>query len=149
MSVEHIGQRNVDTAKPEESAFQAAERMHQRTVGALVVVDGDNTPIGIVTDRDLAIRVVAAGRDPYTTTVRDVMTRAPRTATVGTSVEAALSLMETGCMRRLPIVEAGGRLAGLVTLDDILMLFADDQSRVGRLLKRETPQAAAESLSKN
>lgn len=149
MSVARICQRNVDTATPDESAFQAAERMHQRTVGALVVVDGENVPVGIVTDRDLAIRVVAAGRDPYTTTVREVMTPNPQTAIPDTSIESALSTMEDGCLRRLPIVETDGRLAGLVTLDDVLMLFAEDLGRVGGVLKRATPQAAAETFNKS
>ena len=55
MSVEQICQRDVDTITADESAFQAAGRMHQRTVGALVVVDKANVPLGIVTDRDLTL----------------------------------------------------------------------------------------------
>ena len=79
MSVERICQRDVDTARPEESVLQIAERMHQRTVGALVVVDKANVPVGIVTDRDLTLRVIAGQRDPSTTTIGDVMTRNPKT----------------------------------------------------------------------
>jgi CBS domain-containing protein len=119
--------------------------MHQRTVGALVVVDQAGAPIGIVTDRDLAVRVVAAGRDPYTTAVGDVMTPRPKTAAPSTPIESALSLMRAGGFRRLPIINDQGRLAGLVTLDDILMLLAEEFNRVGRLLARETPRAAAET----
>ncbi len=147
MSLESIYQRSVDTARADESAFQAAERMHQRTVGALVVVNQDNVPIGMLTDRDLAIRVVAAGRDPYTTMVRDVMTPEPVTTGQAASIGSALSLMRTGEFRRLPIVDGQGRLAGLVALDDILMLLSDELSQVGPILKRETPQAAAEALA--
>ena len=143
MSVERICQRNVDTAEPDESAFQAAERMHQRTVGSLVVVDKVGAPIGIVTDRDLTIRVVAAGRDAYTTPVRDVMTPRPKLAQPGTPIETALSMMRVGGFRRLPLVDEEGRLAGVVALDDILMLLATEFNRVGRILESETPQEAA------
>jgi CBS domain-containing protein len=145
MNVQRIFQTSVDTATPDESAFQAAERMHQRTVGALVVVSPDESPIGIVTDRDLAIRVVAAGRDPYTTPIREVMTADLKTAAADASIDAALTMMNRGGFRRLPIVDKKGRLAGMVALDDIVMLMSEELGRVGGILKRATPQAAAEA----
>ena len=148
MSIERICQRNVDTIGPSDSAYQAAERMHQRTVGALVVVDKDQTPIGIVTDRDLMVRVIAGNCDPHTTLVRDVMTPRVRVAPPGMPVETALSTMRVGAFRRLPIVDEQGRLAGLVALDDILMLLATEFNRAGGVLERETPQAAALSASR-
>ncbi len=142
MTIQDICQHSVDTAGPGESAFQAAERMHQRTVGALVVVDDAGTPVGIVTDRDLALRVVAAGRDAYSTPVREVMTPQPKTAPAATSIEDALSTMRAGAFRRLPIVDKHGHLAGLVALDDIVVLLSKEIGRVGRVLKQEMPQAA-------
>jgi CBS domain-containing protein len=143
MFIEQICQRDVDTASPEETAFQAAERMHQRTVGALVVVDEANAPIGIVTDRDLMVRVIAAQRDPLVTCLREVMTRSPKTVSELTSLESALSLMQSGAFRRLPVVSDLGHLVGMVTLDDILLLLSEEFTLVGRLLEKETPQAAA------
>jgi len=146
MNVDCICQRDVDVAGADESVFAAAERMHQRTVGALVIVDDANAPIGILTDRDLVTRSLAAGRDAYTTTVRDVMTPRPKTVLLETPIAWALSLMKEGAFRRLPIVDGDGQLAGIVTLDDILLLFSDQLSQVGRLLARETPRAAAEPV---
>lgn len=143
MSVQRILQRDVDTAIAEESVFAAAERMHQRTVGALVVVDNDNVPIGIITDRDIVVRLVAAGRDAYTTTIRSVMTPHPKTVTPETPIDTALALMQDGAFRRLPVVDKQRQLAGIVALDDILLLFAEEMSQIGRVLERETPQAAA------
>jgi CBS domain-containing protein len=144
MSVGRICQREVDFAEPGESAFQAAERMHQRSVGALVVLDAYRRPIGIVTDRDLTNRVIAACRDPSTTTVEAVMTRKPKTVSENTDIESALSLMRSGAFRRLPVVDVDDGLVGLVTLDDVLMLLCEEFTTIGSLLKRETPVAAAD-----
>jgi CBS domain-containing protein len=144
MSVGRICQREVDLADLNESVQAAAERMHQRTVGLLVILNDAKHPIGIVTDRDLAIRVVAGGKDPYTTLVGHVMTPEPKTVSEETPIESALSLMRSGGFRRLPVVDQNGKLVGLVTLDDILMLLAEEFTDVGRLLARETPRAAAE-----
>ena len=148
MSVERFCQRDVDTAGPDESAFQAAERMHQRTVGALVVVDESTAPIGIVTDRDLMVRVIAAERDPHTTAVREIMTPQPKTVLELTDIESVVALMQNGAFRRVPVVNDLGHLVGIITLDDILLLSSEGFTLVGRLLERETPRAAATSLSR-
>jgi CBS domain-containing protein len=134
----------VDLADLNESVQAAAERMHQHTVGVLVILNDTKQPIGIVTDRDLVIRVLAAGRDPYTTLVGHVMTPQPKSVSQETPIESALSLMRSGGFRRLPVVDQNGKLVGLVTLDDILMLLAEEFTDVGRLLERETPRAAAQ-----
>lgn len=147
MAIGRICQREVDFADPEETVFQAAVRMQQRTVGALVVLDGDRRPVGIVTDRDLVIRAIAAGRDPFTTTVAEVMTRHPKTVSEETPIESALSLMRSGVFRRLPVVDQDDRLVGLVTLDDILMLLSEEFESIGALIRQETPVAAAQAWS--
>ncbi len=143
MSVEQICQRDVDTITADESAFQAAGRMHQRTVGALVVVDKANVPLGIVTDRDLTLRVIAGQRDPCTTPIRQVMTPNPKTVSEMTEIESVIALMQNGEFRRVPVVDELGHLVGLITLDDILLLYSERFTLIGRLLERETPQAAA------
>jgi CBS domain-containing protein len=146
MSIGRICQRDVDVADENESAQCAAERMRQRTAGALVVVNGQKQTIGILTDRDLAIRVVAEGLDAATTTVAEIMTKQPKTASEETPIESALSLMRSGGFRRLPVVNKSGELVGLVTLDDILMLLAEELRDAGALIERETPRAAAARL---
>jgi CBS domain-containing protein len=144
MAVGSICVRDVDTACADDSVAVAAERMHQRAVGALVVINNSNHVIGIVTDRDLVSRVLAKGRSPTETTIRDVMTLSPKTITEWTPVETALLAMRTGRFRRIPVVDQDNKLAGLICLDDILMLLAEEFSQVGRLLKRETPRALME-----
>jgi len=143
MSVGKICQREVDFADPDENVFLAAERMRDRTVGALVVLNKARQPVGIITDRDITTRVVAAARDPLATTVADVMTPEPKTAAEETPIEMALSLMRGGAFRRLPVVDESGELIGIVTLDDILMLLCEEFASIGGLLERETPAAAA------
>jgi len=118
--------------------------MHQRTVGALVILDDDRRPTGIVTDRDLTTRVIAGSRDPFTTSLAEVMTRYPKTVTEDTAIETALTLMRSGAFRRIPVVDRDDRLVGLVTLDDILMLLCEEFTTIGTLLSRETPVAAAQ-----
>jgi CBS domain-containing protein len=141
MSVGKICQREVDFAGADESVFLAAERMRDRTVGALVVINERRQPIGILTDRDVTLRVVAAGRDPHDTTVEDVMTREPKVAQEQTPIEIAVAQMRSGAFRRLPVVDGNGELVGLITLDDILMLLCEEFNSIGGLLAREIPAA--------
>ena len=143
MSVGRICVREVDTATPDETVTVAAERMHQHAVGMLVVVNNSNRIVGIVTDRDLVSRVLAKGRSPAETRVRDVMTVNPTTISEWTQIEPALSIMRTGRFRRVPVVDHESKLVGLITLDDILMLLSDEFAEIGRLLKRETPRAVS------
>jgi CBS domain-containing protein len=144
MSVGRICVRELDTASPDESAAVAAERMHERAVGTLVVINAASHVVGIVTDRDLVSRVLAKGRSPTETSIRDVMTLSPKTITEWTPIETALLTMRTGRFRRIPVVDQDHKLVGLICLDDILMLLAEEFSQVGRLLKRETPRAVME-----
>ena len=145
MSVGRICVREVDLADAYEAAWQAAERMHQRGVGTLVILDEQKKPVGILTDRDLVERVVAKQLDSSQALVRDVMTRSPRTVSDEASIESVLSLMRSGRFRRLPVVDGDGKLVGLVSLDDILMLLAEEFLEIGQLLRRETPRGVAES----
>ena len=139
MSVGRICIREVDLAEPDESVQVAAARMNSRNVGTLVVVDENSRPVGIITDRDLAIGVVAKGYDPATTLVYEVMTIAPDVVEIDTSIEAAICRMRSGPFRRLPVVDCDGRLAGLVSLDDILDLLSEEFTEIGRLVRREGP----------
>ena len=140
MSVGRICVREVDLADGDEPIWQAAERMHQRGVGTLVVLDEWKKPVGILTDRDLVERIVAKQLDSSQTLVRDVMTRPPRMVSEDASIESALSLMRSGRFRRLPVVDRDDKLVGLVSLDDVLMLLAEEFLQIGELLQRETPR---------
>ena len=143
MSVGRICTRDVDLAETGESALEAARRMEQRRVGTLVVVDAAGRPIGVLTDRDLALRVVAQGCDARSTTVGHVMTKDPKTISESTPIESALSLMRSGSFRRLPVVNGDGKLVGTLSLDDVLALLAEEFALIGGLLDRERPHPIA------
>ena len=144
MSVGRICVREVDLADAGESVWKAAERMHQRAVGSLLVLNDASEPVGILTDRDLVERVLAQGKDPTATPVVEIMTANPKTIDEDGSIESALALMRSGRFRRLPVVDRQAKLVGLVTLDDVLMLLAEEFKQIGGLIERETPSGVAE-----
>lgn len=96
-------------------------------------------PIGMVTDRDLVLRVLAAGKDPQTTSVHDVMTRDPQVVGEDTPIESALTLMRTGSFRRIPVVNRERELVGILSLDDVLALIAEEFTHIGAILEQQEP----------
>lgn len=144
MTAGRICVRSVDLADAHESVQTAAQRMNSRNVGSLMVVDSDARPIGVITDRDLATRVVAKGLDANMTHVGDVMTKALEVASETMPIETLLSHMRAGPYRRLPVVDEYGKLVGMVTLDDVLDLLSEEFIEIGRLVRREAPAALAE-----
>ena len=144
MSVGRICVREVDLADADESVQVAAARMHSRKVGTLVVLNPSKHPVGIVTDRDLTVRVLAEGRDYYATTVGEVMTEVPATVTEEMPIEQAVTIMRSGPFRRLPVVDDDGMLVGLLSVDDVLDLLAEEFNSINKLLQRESPASLSE-----
>ena len=140
MSIGKICHRDVDTAAVDETVQAAAQRMDARSVGTLVVLDGHHHPIGILTDRDLAVRVVGQGLDPNAVQVGEVMTREVQTIHEGLEIEQALTTMRAKAVRRLPVVGDNGKLLGVVSLDDILSHLAHEFADLKRLLQKEDPR---------
>jgi CBS domain-containing protein len=138
MSAGRICSRDLDTVSYEENVLDAARRMRDRQVGTVIVVD-DMRPVGILTDRDLTVRVLAAGLDPQATSVSAVMTPSPTTIREDESIEAAVGYMRAGRFRRLPVVGPDERVLGILALDDVLELVAGELADIGQLLKREAP----------
>jgi CBS domain-containing protein len=130
MSLERFTRKDVVVVLPEEPAAHAAEAMLEHHVGAVVVVE-QGRPIGMVTDRDLALRLIAAGRDG-STSVREVMSGDLVTARVEDQVDDVAQRMRRHGVRRLPIVDANGALVGLVALDDLYVLLAGELSATAR-----------------
>jgi CBS domain-containing protein len=143
MTIQRICVQSVDHALATESVWRAAERMHQRAVGMLVILDDREHPIGVLTDRDIVERVVAQQRDTSRTKVGDVMTPKPAVVRGDASIESAISMMRCRGVRRLPVIDDSGQLTGIISLDDILALLAEEFTEVGRLLEKQTPKAAA------
>lgn len=133
MSAGRICSRSTYLADPEESVQVAADRMKDENVGTLVVLDADRKPVGILTDRDLAVRVVAAGLDARKAKVAQVMSAHPRQVSEETPIEDAVATMRGLGVRRLPVVDAAGRLAGILSVDDVLELLVEELSNLGRI----------------
>jgi CBS domain-containing protein len=136
MSVGAICVRSVQIASPDENVRAVALRMANAGVGTVVVLGEGKRPVGILTDRDLALRCVAEKRDPDSTEVGAVMT-APATCVHDfTPIEDALTRMAASHVRRLVVVDDDDRLVGILALDDVLELLADEVGTIGRLLGR-------------
>jgi CBS domain-containing protein len=117
-SVSEIMSSDVQVVAPEDSLRAAAQLMQDRDVGALPVCEG-NTLVGIVTDRDIAVRGVAGGLDPDQDRVSDVMTDGVEVCGAGDDAQAVMRLMGEMQVRRLPVVNSDGRLMGIVSLADL------------------------------
>jgi CBS domain-containing protein len=108
----------VVTGRPDESLASIAHLMQEHNIGAVVIVE-DQRPVGIITDRDLAMAVGAQGI-PLQTQVQNVMTRHVIAIPEDAGVFTATKYMRESQVRRLPIVDRQDRLVGIVTLDDLL-----------------------------
>ena len=105
---------------PSASCSEVADLMDRRSVGTVVIVDDERAPLGIITDRDLCCRVVAAGRDPDKTRASDVMSKEVATANRHDSLDFLLAEMKTRGIRRMPVVDEG-KLVGILSLDDLTL----------------------------
>lgn len=143
MSIGRICTRVVATASRNETVRTVADRMAEHNVGTVVVVE-DEKPVGIVTDRDLAVRVLAAGLDAETTPADDIMTEQVRSLDEGTPIEDGLAAMKGSGVRRIVVTGEDGKLAGILALDDILELLVEEAERIGAILRKESPQMAGE-----
>jgi CBS domain-containing protein len=117
--------RSAIAAAPDDSAALAARLLYRYNVGALPVCLDDGRLQGIITDRDIVLRCVAAEIDPEKTPVRDIMTRSLVTASPHDDVRRAAQLMASAQVRRLPVAE-GGRLVGMLSLGDLALARSCD-----------------------
>ena len=136
MSVGALCVRAVQIAEASESVRAVTQRMAKEDVGTVVILDAAKRPVGILTDRDVALRCVAERRDPDATSAGAVMTAPATCVHESTPIEDALSRMAGAHVRRLVVVDEAGHLVGLLALDDVLELLVEEAATVGRLLSR-------------
>ncbi len=132
-----IGTRPAITASPDTTIREAAHRMRTRKVGALVVVDGRGEPLGILTDRDITVNVVAQGSDPSSVRVGSLVKRRPIVIREDAGILDATKLMSRRGVRRLPVVDRAGKVTGMVSLDDLLMLLGAELGGIASALASE------------
>lgn len=142
MSLETLarGRAELVTATPDTSAMELAKLMAMHDVGSVLIEENDrvNFPLGIVTDRDLALAVVGEDRPASGTIARDVMTTDLVTADVEDGVFEVCQTMSEHGVRRLPLVD-GDELVGILTLDDLFVLLEDEMKGLSSVIKAESP----------
>lgn len=124
--------RQVETLAPEANAQDAARKMKDRDYGFLPVVEHGRV-VGVLTDRDITLRVIAEGRDPSKTLVSDIMSRDVVVARPEDELETVYELMKERQVRRVPVVDAQRKLAGMVTLARIAREQGEEAA--GEILK--------------
>lgn len=145
MAVGEICNREVVVTEKALSVVDAARLMREHHVGDLVVVEARNGrkhPVGIVTDRDIVVEVVAAGVDPDSLKVGDIIGLEVATVRESEGLFEALRYMRDKGVRRMPVVDGAGGLIGILTLDDLLGLLAEEMTELAKLVSHERQREA-------
>jgi CBS domain-containing protein len=137
MTVSDLARTDPIAATRDASIATVSALMRDETVGSVVIVE-DGAPVGIVTDRDVAVRVVAEGQNPDDVTAGDVMTADPVTVDVDAGLMDLTSTMAEHDVRRVPVVD-GGELYGIITLDDVDQLLSDERQHLADVVAAESP----------
>jgi CBS domain-containing protein len=124
MHIRQLMSQYIKVIRPDVCVTEAAQKMSRGDVGPLPVWDGERL-VGILTDRDIFMRVVATERDPQTTQVREVMTLEVVSCFEDEEVETAARLMATHQIRRLPVLDREQHLVGILSLGDLAVYAAD------------------------
>lgn len=134
--LKHFATSVVAVVEPETSALVAAKLMRKHHIGALVVVDAQEKtrPVGIVTDRDLVLELMAEGLDPTVFTAGDIMSVDLVLASPDMDVMEAVQLMKKHRLRRLVMTDKQGRLVGIATMEDVLELLAQELASLATAL---------------
>lgn len=138
MRVRDLCSPAAKTTAPEQALSEAARSMLEGHVGALIVVDGGGTPIGMLTDRDIVRGQLRLSADLFCLTVGDVMTPDPLTLSANIGVTEAIEALHARAVRRAPVVDSSGNLLGIVTLDDLLPAVAHELEELASLIGTQT-----------
>jgi CBS domain-containing protein len=122
MKVKHVMTKDPSACVPSDTAVKAATIMRDEDAGVVPVIDNEQGQkiVGVVTDRDLCMNVVAEGRDPGTVRVEQCMTPSVVTCSPNDALEKATELMKENQVRRIPVVDEQGRLQGILSLADVV-----------------------------
>ncbi len=141
MRIGEICTREVVYCGPRDSVLEVAQLMRNHHVGDLIVAewrDGLLRPLGVVTDRDLVVKVLAEGVAPETLTAADLMMRELVSAPEYELLHEAIARMRAHGVRRLPVIDAAGSLVGVLTADDVVEFLAEELSGVARIFPRQS-----------
>lgn len=138
MPIQELARDEVVRASPDTSVAALAQQMRDEQVGS-VVITNNKTPTGIVTDRDLTTRILADETDPDGLTAEDVMSSDLCTVAPGDGFYEAARAMNDNGVRRLPICDENDELVGIVTVDDLTELLADESQQLASVIQAQRP----------
>ncbi len=147
MTVVSYCRRPACTASPEETLQLAAQRMEKEGSGTLVVTEGERL-VGVLTDRDVALHVAAGGRDAARARIADAMSASPALVDAEADLEEGLGIMRGRRVRRLPVVDPQGRVAGVLSADDLVRLLAQEIGGLGEVLVAQLPAGATRAVGR-
>ena len=142
MSLQSYCRKPLIRVAPDINITEACQLMEQNNVGCLIA-EREGRLCGIVTDRDIALRVAGAKRDPDKTKVKDIMTPDPIRISVDKDLRQLTAMMHAYHVRRVPIVNGFDTTLGIVTLDDLIAQLGDEMAEIGKAISEEFPQGNA------
>ncbi|HEY2035457.1 MAG TPA: CBS domain-containing protein [Steroidobacteraceae bacterium] len=141
MNAGSVCKRGVITVAPSDDLIAAAHLMREKHVGYLIVSEGatarNRRVVGVLTDRDIVVAVLAQEVDAHALKVGDVMTRDPLLIEEGQSIEAVLCHMREAGVRRVPVVDRSGALTGVLSIDDVLETLAEQLINIAGSIRNE------------
>ncbi len=136
MPISDLCSKEMVTVDSNQSLQKAAKLMKKKHVGTLIVTQGES-PVGIITDRDIVLKVVAEGKSVDECKVEEAMTDKLVTAPKDCSVYDAIRLMEKKKVRRLVVVDKSERLCGVLSTDDLVQMLSEEMAGIGRLYEKQ------------
>jgi CBS domain-containing protein len=142
MRVDELCTRNVITIEADASIVEAAKQMREHHVGDVVVLPepGDRRPVGVLTDRDITVELVAKDLPLSGVSVGDVMSRDIVTVRVQDDLADALEIMTTNTVRRIPVIDEDDKIYGILSIDDVIGVIAEELKKVSSLCRRQPGQ---------
>lgn len=140
MAIGFYCNREVVITGPETTVYEAAQLMRKHHVGTLIVAEKEEAltrPLGIVTDRDLVLGVMAPGLKPELILVSDIMAEKLHTVREEESLVETIRIMRGHGIRRIPVVDRQGTLQGVVSLDDLVVLLAEEMDELSKLIANQ------------
>lgn len=145
MSVGSVCRRPACTAPRDLTLVEAAEQMDRQGVGSLVVTE-DGQPLGILTDRDIALQIVAHGLDAAATTVVEIASTPVVSLREELPISQASDRMRTHGLRRVPVIDAQGRVVGIVCADDLVRLIAEELTALADVAAEQTTASGRQKV---
>ena len=142
MSLREFCTRPVVNVSPKSTISDACRLLEEYNIGCLVAQE-DGKISGILTDRDIALKVAGQRKDPERTKVGEIMSLDPVRISVDKNIHDLTTLMHAHHIRRVPIVDGGDKVMGIVTLDDLIALFGDEMWEIGKAVSEVYVQGSA------